>query len=178
MQILRQRAGKVNLLCGQWSPPGGAWGWKAGEVTERFYSYPRKRGFPGGTSGKEATCQCRRHKRCRFDPWVWKIPWRRKWQPTPVFLPGESRGPGSLAGYSLWGLSVHAHSTVGECGYLVIGMPWGRTLVSSSPSALKTESHGGQDVEPCTNQGAQDAVSPTRPRHRYAWKQGSGTLTA
>ena len=41
-------------------------------------------GFPGGTSDKEATCQCRRHRRCRFDPWVRKIPWRRKWQPTPV----------------------------------------------------------------------------------------------
>ena len=47
-------------------------------------------GFPGGASGKEPTCQCRRHKRRGFDPWVKKIPWRRAWQPTPVFLPGES----------------------------------------------------------------------------------------
>ena len=39
-------------------------------------------GSPGGTSGKESTCQCRRHKRLRFDPWVRKIPWRRKWQLT------------------------------------------------------------------------------------------------
>ena len=38
-------------------------------------------------------------KRCRFDPWVRKIPWRRKWQPTPVFLPEESHGQRSLAGY-------------------------------------------------------------------------------
>ena len=53
----------------------------------------------GGTSGKELTCQCRRHKRCGFDPWVRKIPWRRAWQPTPV-LPGESYGQRSLAGYS------------------------------------------------------------------------------
>ena len=37
------------------------------------------------------------------NPWVWKIPWRRKWQPTPVFLPGNSRGQRSLAGYSPWG---------------------------------------------------------------------------
>ena len=37
--------------------------------------------------------------RCRFDPWVGKIPWRRAWQPTPVFLPGESHGQRSLAGY-------------------------------------------------------------------------------
>ena len=48
-------------------------------------------------SGKESACQCRRHG---FHPWVGKIPWRRKWQPAPVFLPGESHGQRSLAGYS------------------------------------------------------------------------------
>ena len=42
-------------------------------------------------------------RRCRFDPWVRKIPWRRKWQPTPVFLPGKFYGQRSLAGYSPWG---------------------------------------------------------------------------
>ena len=42
-------------------------------------------------------------KRCRFDPWVGKILWRRAWQSTPVFLPGESHGQRSLAGYSPWG---------------------------------------------------------------------------
>ena len=57
-------------------------------------------GFPGGTSGKEPTCQCRRFKRHQFDPWVRKIPWRREWLHTPVFLPGESPGQRSLAGYS------------------------------------------------------------------------------
>ena len=62
--------------------------------------------FPGGASGKEPTCQCRRHKRFRFDPWIQKIPWRRKWQPTPLFLPGECQVLRSLAGYSPWGLKV------------------------------------------------------------------------
>ena len=38
-----------------------------------------------------------------IDPWVWKIPWRRAWQPTPVFLSGEPHGQRSLAGYSPWG---------------------------------------------------------------------------
>ena len=38
----------------------------------------------GGASGKEPTCQCQRHKRHRFDPWVGKIPWRRAWQPAPI----------------------------------------------------------------------------------------------
>ena len=41
--------------------------------------------FPGGASGKESACQCRRLKRSGFDPWVGKMPWRRKWQHTPVF---------------------------------------------------------------------------------------------
>ena len=59
--------------------------------------------FPGGTSGKEPTCQCRRCKRPGFNPWVGKIPWKRKWQPTPVFLPGESYGQRSLVGYNPWG---------------------------------------------------------------------------
>ena len=57
------------------------------------------RDFSGGASGKESACQCRRHKRCRFNPWVRKISCRRKWQPTPVFLPGESHGQKSLVGY-------------------------------------------------------------------------------
>ena len=41
---------------------------------------------------------CRRHKRLRFDPWVGEIPWRRAWQSTPLFLPGELQGQRSLAG--------------------------------------------------------------------------------
>ena len=57
-------------------------------------------GFPGCTSGEESACQRRRHKRQGFDPWVRKIPWRREWLPTPVFLPRESHGQRSLAGYS------------------------------------------------------------------------------
>ena len=57
-------------------------------------------GFPGGACGTKPACQCRRHKRCWFDSWVTKIPWRRVWQPTPIFLPGKSHGQRSLAGYS------------------------------------------------------------------------------
>ena len=58
--------------------------------------------FPGGTSGKELVSQYRRLNRCGVDPWVKKIPWRRAWPPTPVFLPGEPHGqePG---GHSPWG---------------------------------------------------------------------------
>ena len=50
--------------------------------------------------GKESTCQYRRRG---FDSWVGKIPWRRKWQPTSIFLPGESHGQRSLVGYGAWG---------------------------------------------------------------------------
>ena len=57
----------------------------------------------GGTSGKEFACQCRKCKKHRFNPWVGKIPWRRAWQPTSVFLPGEFHGERSLAGDSPWG---------------------------------------------------------------------------
>ena len=60
-------------------------------------------GFPGGTLVKKLPCQCRRHKRCRFNPWVRKIPWRRKRQPVPVILPRKSHGQRSLVGYSPWG---------------------------------------------------------------------------
>ena len=56
--------------------------------------------FPGGWDGKSVCLQCGRPG---FDPWVRKIPWRRKSQPTPVFLPGKSHGRRSLVGYSPWG---------------------------------------------------------------------------
>ena len=54
--------------------------------------------IPGGANGNDPSCQCRKHKRRRFDPWVGTIPWKRAWQPTPVFLPGESHGQRSLVG--------------------------------------------------------------------------------
>ena len=53
-------------------------------------------------SHNNSACQCRRHKRSGFNPWVRKIPWRRKWQSTSVFLPGKSHGQRSLVGYPLW----------------------------------------------------------------------------
>ena len=49
-------------------------------VADGIWAMIRRMGFPGGTSGKEPTCQGRRCKRHRFDPWVGKIPWRRAWQ--------------------------------------------------------------------------------------------------
>ena len=59
-------------------------------------------GFLGDASGEELACQRRRHKRLGFDPWAGQITYRRAWQPTPVFLPGEFHGQRSLVGYSPW----------------------------------------------------------------------------
>ena len=77
-------------------------------------------GFPGGTRAKENPCQCRRRKRHGFSPWVGEIPWSGAWQPTPVFLPGESHGQRSLEGAIVHGvaksgtqlkqLSIHIHT--------------------------------------------------------------------
>ena len=66
-----------------------------------------------GCRGLRQKRTCLRCGRSRFNPWVGKIPWRREWQPTPVFLPGESHGQRSLEGYSLcghaWTTNTHAH---------------------------------------------------------------------
>ena len=76
----------------------------------------KKHCLPRWLNGKESTCQCRRHRRHEFDPWVGKVPWRRKWQPMPVFLSGESHGPRSLWTIvhgvpKTWTrLSVHTHT--------------------------------------------------------------------
>ena len=73
-------------------------------------------------SDKESACQCRNHRRHRFDPWVRKIPWRRRWQPTPVFLPGESHRQRSLASYSPQGHKRVGHNCVTE--HTCLHMPW------------------------------------------------------
>ena len=72
--------------------------------------------FPRWCIGKEAACQCRRHKRHGFDPWIRKIPWSKKWPRSPVFLPGKSHGQRSLVGYSPRGhkesdMTKHIHAT-------------------------------------------------------------------
>ena len=79
-----------------------SWGRKESDTTEllNWTDWRMCMGLPWWLSRKESTCQCRRHG---FNPWVGKIPGRRKWQPTPVLLPWNSHGVKSLAGYSPWG---------------------------------------------------------------------------
>ena len=62
-------------------------------------------------NGKESACQCRRCRIRGFNTWMGKMPWRRKWQPTLVFLPGKSRRQRSLAGYSPWGRKSIRHNS-------------------------------------------------------------------
>ena len=68
-------------------------------------------GLPWRLSGSESTCQCKRHG---FNPWVRKIPWRRKWQPTLVIFPGKSDGQRSLVGYSSRVLKRVGHDLVAQ----------------------------------------------------------------
>ena len=79
--------------------------------------------FPWWLSGRESVCQPRRRG---FDPWVGKIPWRRKWQPTLVFLPGKSQGQRSLAGYRPWDHKRVQKDLVTK--WQQHHLPWGRSL--------------------------------------------------
>ena len=84
-------------------------------------------------SGKESTCQCRNHRRPRLDPWVRKIPWRRKWPPTPGFLPGESHGQESLRDYSPWGRTESDPTEMAEhASHLLFSRPVLFTSVNSN----------------------------------------------
>ena len=71
------------------------------QTKQKVHMLTQTVGFPGSASGKEPSCQGRRCKGHGFNPWVRKIPWKRAWQPTPVFLHGESHEQRRLAGYSL-----------------------------------------------------------------------------
>ena len=89
------------------------WGCKELDTTEQLnWTY----GLPRWYSGKEFACHCRSCKRCMFNPWIRKIPWRKKWKPTPVFLPRKFQGQRNLADYSPWGckeldMTEHTPST-------------------------------------------------------------------
>ena len=86
---------------------GGAWWAAVYGVTQSWTRLTRLSSSSGSSRGssrgKESACQCWRQKKCEFDPWIRKLPWRRVWQPTSVFLPGDSHGQKSLAGYLSWG---------------------------------------------------------------------------
>ena len=94
------------------------WGHKESDMTEWFHFTSLHvfwMGLPRWLSGKEFTFQCRRGRKCGFDPWVGKITWRRQWQPTPVFLPGESHGQRKPNGLQSVGSQRVRHDWATEC---------------------------------------------------------------
>ena len=98
--------------------------------------------LPTWLSGEESTCQRRRCRRCRFSPWVGTTPWRRKWQPAPVFLPGKSRGQKEPVGH---GPCSHRQLGPTEDTYTCSNRIWQKgqlncTSFASEASANATES--------------------------------------
>ena len=100
---------------------------------------------------KTPTCQRRKRERLGFDPWVGKIPWRRAWQPTPVFLPGKSPGQRSLAGYSLWGhRNVRKNlRSKQQCKIYFVIVHWSFSKISSVVQSCLTL----WDTMDCSTQG-------------------------
>ena len=87
-----------------------------------------------GASQQQRIClQC---KRCWFDPWVGKIPWMRAWQPSPVFLSGESHGCNSLAGYSLQGCKESDTTKATEHTRMHFEVSWRQRTGTSAGSEI------------------------------------------
>ena len=117
--------------------------------------------FPGDSVVKNPPSNVKRYRRHRFNPWVRKIPWR-KWQLTPVFLPGKCRGQRSLVGYSPWGHRI-GHNWATEC----------------DTASLKVLEHGG-----CSVSDVQDTLAClreadcTHPNGMFASGHGRGPRVA
>ena len=168
-----------SLLCCKWRSRGTA-GSEGNFITETHWGRPGA--FPGGARGKEPACQCRRHKRCGFNPWVGKIPWRKTWQRTPVFLPGESHGQGSLAGSQRvghdWSNLARTHEG-GLCPFQtkVVLCPRGWREVQDTQMLARWEGLG--NLEAIQTQGSHRLPSPRHlsrkgVRCRTEWVKPSG----
>ena len=113
-------------------------------------------GLPRCLSGKECACQCRR---CSFNPWFGKMPWRRKWQPTLVFLPEKSHGQRSLVDYSSWGHKRLGHNLATKT--TIVSNPCKHAHVHTyslhtSPASGKTHSHQFSKYNPGITAGHTD----------------------
>ena len=136
-------------------------------------------GFPGAASGKETACQYKRQKRSGSHPWAGKMPWRRNWPPTPVFLPGESPGKEELGGLQSigsrkvgqdWSELAGIHTTFlgfpgssdGKASDCNVGDPglihgWGRSLGQEDPLEKELATHSS-------------ILAWRIPRERGAWR--------
>ena len=122
----------IVVLLSSWSPSNICflhferykfWNWNNLLVRWTLSSCILNTGISMWLSGKESPCQWRKSRRHGFEPWVRKISWSRKWQPTPVFLPGESHGQRSLVGYSPVQFSSVAQSCLTLCDPMDCSMP-------------------------------------------------------
>ena len=93
--------------------------------------------LPWWLGAQESACQCRR---CRFDLRVGKIPWRRKWHPTPVFLPGRFHGQGTLMGFSPWG-----RRESGQLSTQCLGFPGGSVVNPPASAGVRVQPLGRED---------------------------------
>ena len=108
--------------------------------------------------------QYRRHTRCGFDPWVRKIPWRRKWQPTPIFLPEQSHGLSTLASYSPWDLSRTQLSDWACTTHRVLTLySWEETLGEGFLSSRQFTSLRYWDIDPLRVHGLVTCCFHLRP---------------
>ena len=109
------------------------------------------RGFPSWLSGKESACQCRRWG---FNLWVGKIPWRRKWELTPVFLPGKFHGQRSLVGYSPWGPRIGHNWTTKQQQCI----PWASLGTLTSKTCAHGFPGGSDGKRSACNAGDQGSI--------------------
>ena len=110
-------------------------------VGERF-------ALPQGLSRERTCLQCRRLRRRGLNPWVGKTPWRRKCQPTPEFLPGESQGQRSLVGYSPWDSQeldrteqLSTHTAISKTQAALGGAVWEQALPQEDQSSQDAENN-------------------------------------
>ena len=110
-------------------------------MTSICITYTWENGLPWWLSGKESACRRRRHRRCGFDPWVGKMPWRGKWQPVLISLSRRSHGQKSLVGYRPRGcqesdtaerLSSHTHLRSWWTGFLLTEQYYSPEVASES----------------------------------------------
>ena len=107
-----------------------------------------------------------------FNPWVGKIPWRREWQPTPVFMPGKSHGPRSLVGYSPWGRKESDTGSdgnesawnAGDLGSIPgLGRSSGEGNGQPTPVFMPGESHGPRSLVGYSPWGCKESDTTERP---------------
>ena len=146
-------AGEFEQLLRLWALVPGTWPWDdPGQPKEGLgMGGPKmlaaeRSGLPQGFSGERIFLRFRRLRTGEFNPWGGKIPWRRKCQPTPEFLPGESQGQWSLVGYSPKGSKevgrtgrLSTHTVIREMQAALGGAVWDQPLPQKGQHAQDTE---------------------------------------